>query len=168
VDHLRELGHECIAFISGPPALHSARTRREAFLSKLNSAGRTRSEPIVVEGDHTVDGGLAAMQTLLAQNPRCSAVIGSNDLSAIGALRAIHRAGLRIPEDISLVGFDDIHLADFTEPPLTTIRLSRTDVAMRAISWLIAEIEEREPPAKLTSPIETHLVIRQSTAHISG
>lgn len=168
VDHLRELGHEHIAFISGPQALYSAQTRREAFLAKLKTAGRTGSEPNVVEGDHTVDGGLAAMQTLLAKEPRCSAVIGSNDLSAIGALRAIHRAGLRIPEDISLVGFDDIHLADFTEPPLTTIRLSRIDVATRAISWLIAEIEERQPPEKLASPIETRLVIRQSTARVNG
>jgi LacI family transcriptional regulator len=168
VDHLRGLGHECIAFISGPQALYSAQTRREAFLAKVKTGGQTGSEPNVVEGDHTVDGGLIAMQTLLAKHPRCSAVIGSNDLSAIGALRAIHRAGLRIPEDISLVGFDDIHLADFTEPPLTTIRLSRIDVATRAISWLIAEIEERQPPEKLVSPIETHLVIRQSTARVNG
>ncbi|HXR78808.1 MAG TPA: LacI family DNA-binding transcriptional regulator [Bryobacteraceae bacterium] len=168
VDHLRELGHECIAFISGPQALYSAQTRREAFLAKLKTAGQAGSEPNVVEGDHTVDGGLIAMQRLLATHPRCSAVIGSNDLSAIGALRAIHRAGLRVPEDISLVGFDDIHLADFTEPPLTTIRLSRIDVATRAISWLIAEIEERQPPEKLVSPIETHLVIRQSTARVNG
>jgi LacI family transcriptional regulator len=168
VDHLRELGHERIAFISGPRALYSAQTRREAFLAKLKTAGQTGSEPNVVEGDHTVDGGLIAMQRLLAKRPRCSAVIGSNDLSAIGALRAIHRAGLRVPEDISLVGFDDIHLADFTEPPLTTIRLSRIDVATRAISWLIAEIEERQPPEKLVSPIETHLVVRQSTARVNG
>jgi Transcriptional regulators len=168
VNHLRGFGHERIAFISGPQALYSAQTRREAFRVKFGEHGGTGSEPSIVEGNHTVDGGLAAMQSLLANGARCSAVIASNDLSAIGALRAIHGAGLRVPQDISLVGFDDIHLADFTEPPLTTIRLSRVEVAKRAISWLIAEIEERQPPEKLISPVETHLVIRQSTARVNG
>lgn len=171
VDHLRDLGHERIAFISGPQALYSAQTRREAFLVKFGEHDRAGAGPGIIEADHTVDGGLAAMQKLLANSGVCSAVLASNDLSAIGALRAIHRAGLRVPEDISLVGFDDIHLADFTEPPLTTIRLSRVEVAKQAISWLIAEIEERELPEKLASPIATYLVIRQSTArrnNISG
>ncbi len=164
VDHLMDLGHRRIAFISGPQGLHSAQIRRAAFLEHVKQSGADCHQCVAVDGDHTVDGGLATMEGLLATDPGPTAVLASNDLSAIGALRAVHRSGLRVPDDISIIGFDDIHLAEFTEPPLTTIRLSRTEVAERAVSWLLDEIEARDTNGQPAPPIETHLVLRQTTA----
>jgi LacI family transcriptional regulator len=118
---------------------------------------------LAVPGDFTVDGGYSAMKTVLAGPDIPTAVIGGNDLSTIGALRAIHRAGLNVPRDISIIGFDDIHLAEFTEPPLTTIRLPRDEMARRVVSWLIAEIEDPATSADLGPPLETKLIVREST-----
>jgi len=166
LDHLISLGHRRIAFISGPQGLPSAQTRCEAFMHHLEERGVDCNECVIVAGDHTVDGGLATMEALLAREVRPSAVMASNDLSAIGALRAVHRAGLQVPKDISVIGFDDIHLAEFTEPPLTTIRLSRTEVAEWAVSWLLDEIAHRGMEDRSWPAIETRLVLRQSTAPV--
>lgn len=164
VDYLMSLGHRRIAFISGPQGLPSAQIRCAAFLDHLEQSGADCDHCTVVNGDHTVDGGLAAMERLMAEDSTPTAVMASNDLCAIGALRAVHRAGLRVPDDISIIGFDDIHLAEFTEPPLTTVRLSRTEVAEWAVSWLLDEIEGRDTENQSWPPIETRLVVRQSTA----
>jgi LacI family transcriptional regulator len=103
------------------------------------------------------------MNELLRRSEMPTAVIAGNDLSAIGALRAVHRAGLRVPQDISIIGFDDIHLAEFTEPPLTTIRLPRNEIAARVVSWLVAAIEDLSSSIEFGQPLETALVLRQST-----
>jgi len=112
----------------------------------------------VQEGDHTVDGGLAAMGRMLEAQCSPTALLASNDLTAIGVMRAVRRAGLSVPRDISIVGFDDIRLAQFTEPPLTTVRLSREDLAEHAFHALVPDDE-----AKPESVVETHLVIRETT-----
>src|ERR1039457_5464408 len=141
VEHLSGLGHRRIAFISGPDSLASARERRDAFLRLLSDPcfGAWR-ETATEEGNHKVDGGLKAMLRLLARAPRPTAVMASNDLTAIGAMRAIRQRGLRVPEDISVVGFDDIQMAEFTEPPLTTVRLLRTEIARLACDALVQSI----------------------------
>ena len=102
------------------------------------------------------------MERLLALPKRPTAVLASNDLTAIGALRAIYNAHLRIPEDISLVGFDDIYLSQFTQPALTTIRLSRTEVAEKAFNALTALINGKSQKGH-EYHVETHLIIRSST-----
>jgi LacI family transcriptional regulator len=163
LDHLIELGHTKCAFISGPSGLPSAKIRMTAFLDYFSRNSIPKANAIVVPGDFTVDGGLAAMNSLLAQPDLPTAVIAGNDLSAIGALHAIHRAGLKVPGDISIIGFDDIHLAEFTEPPLTTIRVPREDVANRVFSWLISQIEGAPQCEALGDLVETVLVRRQST-----
>jgi len=112
----------------------------------------------VEEGAHTVYGGLDAMARMLESQSPLTAVLTSNDLMAIGAMRAVRRAGLSVPDDISIVGFDDIQLADFTEPPLTTVRLPRIELAEQAFHALLRGAEE-QPKVK----VETHLVIREST-----
>jgi LacI family transcriptional regulator len=158
VEHLVALGHERIAFVSGPAGLQSAQVRRDAFLKALHRYGigdRRR----VVEGDHKVSGGLAAMERLLALAERPTAVLASNDLTAIGMMRAVRRAGLSVPRDISIVGFDDIWLAEFTEPPLTTVRLSRLELAEKACCALVGT-----SAGQRVFPVETHLVLRESTA----
>lgn len=163
VDHVVELGHRHIAFISGPLDLHSARTRRQAFLEAMRAHGLSPEKKMVREGTHTAEGGREAMQGLLRLSKKPTAVIASNDWTAIGALNAIASAGLRVPQDISLVGFDDIPLVSYTTPPLTSVQISAADVgsvAFQALFGLIAgdriEGDVYQIPAKL--------VIRASTA----
>ena len=102
------------------------------------------------------------MERLLALAQRPTAVLASNDLTAIGAMRAIHNAKLRIPEDISLIGFDDIYLSQFTQPALTTIQLSRTEVAEKAFNALTALTNVKSRKGQ-EYHVETSLIIRSST-----
>ena len=167
VDHLLQLGHRKIAFISGPLALKSARIRRQAYLECLQSAGLLEDEGLITEGDHTIDGGLEAMTRLLEGATAPTAVLASNDLTAIGSMRAVRGKGLIVPGDVSVIGFDDIHFAAFTEPPLTTVALSRWELAESAFRALMRYIEPQDSAktvrgAKYTlTPV---LMLRQSTA----
>lgn len=163
VQHIVSLGHKRIGFISGPLTLKSARTRRSAFLKCMSACGISDRHRNVVEGNHKIDGGGIAMAQLLALPDPPTAVLTSNDLTAIGALRAIHRAGLRVPEDISVVGFDDIELSQFTQPPLTTIRLSREELGRKAFAALFETVEGLRPTGQQMK-ISTSLVLRESTA----
>jgi DNA-binding LacI/PurR family transcriptional regulator len=165
VEHLLALGHRRIGFISGPLTLKSASIRRTAFLECLTRKGILEDEDLVTEGDHMIDGGLAAMSRLLDLPNPPTAVLTSNDLTAIGALRAVHRKGLNVPKDVSVIGFDDIHFAEFTEPPLTTVALSRRELAEKAIFALLRHIEPTpgQPGHGAEYTITPTLVIRQST-----
>jgi DNA-binding LacI/PurR family transcriptional regulator len=162
VDHLSALGHRRIGFISGPMSLKSARTRRSAFLQCLQADGLAGDEGLIVEGDHKINGGEVAMYRLLQLKKRPTAVLTSNDLTAFGALRAIHHAGLRVPEDISMVGFDDIDLVQFTQPPLTTVRLPRAELGAIAFNALFRILGGESEKGSRYS-IGTHLVVRAST-----
>jgi LacI family transcriptional regulator len=117
----------------------------------------------VVEGNHKVDGGEVAMMKLLSLAKPPTAVLTSNDLTAIGALRAINRVGLRVPDDISVVGFDDIELSQFTQPPLTTIRLSRDELGRKAFDALYETVEGTQSRGQEIK-VNTRLVLRESTA----
>jgi LacI family transcriptional regulator len=165
MEHLLNLGHRRIGFITGPLNLKSACMRRSAFLECLRSMGML-DEGLVTEGDHTIDGGLEAMTALLHSANPPTGVLTSNDLTAIGALRAVHRRGWSVPADISIVGFDDIHFARFTEPPLTTVALSRRLLAEKAIHALLQHLEtgHRERPSHGAEySVLPVLVIREST-----
>lgn len=167
VEHLLHLGHRRIGFISGPLALTSARIRRSAFLECLARTGILDHENLVIEGDHTIDGGLGAMTRLLDSGLPPTAVLSSNDLTAIGAMRAVRRKRWSVPDDISVIGFDDIHFAEFTEPPLTTVALSRRELAEKAIYALRQHIEPREgeiPAHGAEYRVAPTLVVRQSTS----
>lgn len=161
VEHLASLGHTRIAFISGPMELKSAQIRHNAFRSGMRRKGLPYVAELVLTGDHRTEGGRAAMTKLL-QMKRCpTAVLGSNDLTAIGAIGAIHQAGLRVPQDISVVGCDDIELSNFTQPPLTTIRIPRNELATRAFTALFAVSQGGETGR--TYRIDASLVLREST-----
>jgi len=165
VDHLCGLGHSRIAFISGPLRLESVSERRDAFLKHLTEPrGGARRKPLVEEGNHKVDGGFKAMLRVLDRAPGTTAVIASNDLTAIGALRAIRQRGLRVPQDISVVGFDDIQMAQFTEPPLTTVKLVRTEIARLACEALLHTIKSHGTGVEFR--MGTALVVRESTGPV--
>lgn len=164
VQHLSALGHRDIAFISGPLHLHSAQSRVTAFSHSLKECGISPHPKWLIEGDHTLEGGIAAMEKLLATNPRPTAVMCSNDMTAIGVLHKLYRSGLRVPDDISVIGFDDIHIAQVTIPPLTTIRMSRFSLARSAFAALRAHVENPEASTlQREYPIQTDLIVREST-----
>ena len=163
VDHVVALGHRRIAFITGPLDLHSARTRRQAFLDGLRAHALTVDPKLIREGTHTAEGGQQAMTFLLRGPKRATAVVCSNDWTAIGALHAIDAAGLRVPEDISVVGFDDIPLARYTSPPLTSVRMSAGDVGSTAFDALFRLIGGEGLEGDVYQ-VPTQLVVRASTA----
>jgi LacI family transcriptional regulator len=163
VDHVVELGHKRVGFITGPLDLHSARTRRQAFLDGMRAHGIKPDPKLVREGTHTAEGGQHAMSAILRSPKRPTAVVCSNDWTAIGALHAIDAAGLRVPEDVSLVGFDDIPLASYTSPPLTSVRMSAGDVGSTAFEALFRLIGGERLEGDIYQ-VPTKLVIRESTA----
>jgi LacI family transcriptional regulator len=167
VQHIVSLGHKRIGFISGPHTLQSARTRRSAFLKCISDCGIKDQRRIVVEGNHKVEGGDTAMTHMLSLSDPPTAVLASNDLSAIGALRAITRAGLRVPDDISLIGFDDIEFSQCTQPPLSTIRLSRAELGQKAFDALFRHLDGQAKGGE-DIPVSTGLILRQSTAIVNG
>ena len=169
VQHLAALGHRNIAFISGPARLHSAQSRLAAFTKSMKECGMAPDAALLVQGDHTLEGGVSAMEKLLTLETRPTAVVCSNDMTAIGVLHKLYRTGLRVPDDISVIGFDDIHLAQFMLPPLTTVQMSCKDLAAAAVEALRAGIEPDHPKAaKKEWQIPTRLVVRQSTDFPSG
>jgi len=165
LQHLLSLNHRRIAFITGPLQLSSAQMRQSAFISGLKEVGITAPRDLIVHGDHRIAGGAAAMRDLLQVSPRPTAVLASNDMMAIGALGAIHEAGLKVPADISLVGFDDIAFARLTYPPLTTVALSREQMAVSALT-AIERMMGGESAAREDYSIATKLMVRGSTRAI--
>ena len=169
VQHLAALGHRQIAFISGPMRLHSAQSRLAAFTKSMQECGISPDSSQIVEGDHTLEGGVAAMEKLLAQEHMPTAVVCSNDMTAIGVLHKLYRTGLRVPDDISVIGFDDIHIAEVMMPPLTTVQMSRLDIAKAAFGALRSQVETPEAShGKREFDIPTELIVRESTGFPRG
>ena len=163
VRHLVSLGHRRISFVSGPPHLSSIRKRLDAF-----RASRARYLPggaggEVYVGDLKLEGGRRAAREMLAGGARPTAVVAANDLMALGAMREFLSAGLSIPRDVSVVGFDDISFAALAEPPLTTVCLPRGELGRRAVEALTATIEHPERQG-VEVHVRTYLVERGSTA----
>jgi DNA-binding LacI/PurR family transcriptional regulator len=169
VQHLAALGHRDIAFISGPLHMRSAVARRDAFLKSMSELGLTVPREHIIEGTHTMEGGIKATEHLLLSGEMPTAIVCSNDMTAIGVLHGLHRTTHKVPDDISVIGFDDIHLAQFVLPPLTTVQMSCKRIAAAAIQALRFGIEPGLPQAQQTEwPIPTHLVVRQSTSFPRG
>lgn len=164
IEHLHSLGHTSIGYIAGPTRYHSANIRRKAFEKGMQQRSLSIPTHFIQKGDHTIGGGYQAMVKMLAGKPLPKAVITSNDLTAIGALRAIHEQGLRVPDDISLIGFDDITVSSYTQPPLTSVRIPRNEIAETAFHALVQMSKKSKASVH---PIRTELVIRQSTAPAS-
>lgn len=165
VQHLAALRHERLAFITGPLNLKSAKTRKDAFEESVREIG-TRAEPeYIVEGDHTMEGGMTAFKRLASLRSRPTAIMCSNDLTAIGVMREAFDYGIAIPQELSVVGFDDVRLAQFIIPPLTTVQMSQTELAKLAFKALLKEVERDIPAPNGTEyTLNTDLVLRKSTA----
>jgi DNA-binding LacI/PurR family transcriptional regulator len=162
VQHLAALRHTRIAFISGPRQLKSAVARREAFVHAMTEIGL--GADLIIDGTHTLEGGMGALNQLIALTSQPTAILCSNDMTAIGVMREAYDHNLRIPADLSLIGFDDIRLAQFTTPPLTTVQMSQTELAKLAFQALLNEMEGGFNSGHAQEyKLITNLVLRQST-----
>jgi LacI family transcriptional regulator len=154
VRHLAALGHERIAFITGPARNNDAEQRRRGFRAGVKTRG---VEAIEIAGDFTEESGYEAARQIAALEPRPTAVFAANDSMAIGALSGFRDAGLRVPDEMALVGFDDVPIARFLDPPLTTVKVPIAELGRRGLLLLIGE-----PSAHSPARLETSLVVRRS------
>lgn len=169
VQHLAALRHERIAFISGPLLLKSAAARKNAFVQSMEEIGLSANPELIIEGDHTLEGGMKAMAALLSGPVRPTAIMCSNDTTAIGVMRKSYDDKIAIPHDISLIGFDDIRMAQFVLPPLTTVRMSQSVLAKLAFEALLSDVQRDTPAPQGTEyALQTSLVLRESTAMAQG
>lgn len=160
LEHLVKLGHRRIAYIGGPVQLHSAQRRRDAFHECAVQMGLDAQTTI--DADFTVKGGYFACAKLLAGSAP-TAIVAGNDLTAIGVLHRAYDGGLRVPDDLSVVGFDDILFAEFTQPALTTVSVPRIEigrVAFQALWTMMADPSR----AGREYRVGTKLIARQTTA----
>ncbi len=165
VQHLAALRHERIAFIAGPLSLRSAQARKDAFEESMREIGASADLELVVEGDHTMEGGMKAFAQLANLKVRPTAVMCSNDMTAVGVMREAFEYGISIPEELSVVGFDDVRLAQFMIPPLTTVQMSQSELAKLAFRALLTDVERETPAPNGTGYVlNTDLVLRRSTA----
>ncbi|HEX3987146.1 MAG TPA: LacI family DNA-binding transcriptional regulator [Acidobacteriaceae bacterium] len=165
VQHLAALGHRRIAFVTGPPRLHSAQSRLAAFRNSLGECGIRVEDKLIIEGDHTMEGGMAAAEKIKAREILPTAIMCSNDMLAIGVLHELAHSGVRVPDEVSIIGFDDIHMASMMIPPLTSIQMSRAALASGAVSALRGHLEGAP---KREYRIDTQLVVRESTGFPRG
>lgn len=161
--HLIELGHKRIGMITNASMEYtSARERHQGYVHALKEAGLPFDDSLFREGAYTPASGFAAMNELLDQESTPTAVFVASDVVAIGAVQAIKNHNLRIPQDISIIGFDDIPMAAFFDPPLTTIRLPAYEIGRKAGENLIHQVLGTEPGAR-QELLNTELIIREST-----
>lgn len=164
VGHLVELGHRHIGIVTNASLDYtSAQHRLAGYRQALEQAGLPTDAALVRTGNFTPASGVAAMKELLELNPRPTAVFAASDVVAMGAMQAIKRAGLRIPEDVAVVGFDDVPLVGFYDPPLTTIRLPAYGLGWAAGERLVRVIQGDELDQRGVF-LETELIVRESSA----
>jgi len=164
VQHLVALGHRNVCEISGPLRWNDARERHETLRSTLAAAGIEPGPSI--ESDWTAAGGFAAAQRLLATRAPCTALVVGNDQMALGAIRALRDAGIRVPEDVSVTGFDDIPEAAYFDPPLTTVRQDFEALGQQCVEYLTNVIKAPQTPRHQRVLYPT-FVVRSSTAEPS-
>jgi LacI family transcriptional regulator len=167
VEHLLKLGHRRIGMIEGNPALRSSQLRLQGYQDALNAAGILPDPTLIRPGDFSQRRGFAAAGELLDLPEPPTAIFAANDVSAFGAYDAIKHRGLRIPEDLSVVGFDDIFQAAQVFPPLTTVRQPALEMGTAGTRLLLSMIQGLEPAVRQLE-LPTELVVRASTGPYRG
>ncbi len=160
--HLAELGHTRIAFVKGPEENADATERLRAYRRALRLIGAVRSAELEFAGDFSEESGFAAGLQILAATPRPTAVFASNDAMAVGVLSALSESGFSVPRDFSVVGFDDIPIARYLAPPLTTVKVDMAELGRRAFELLFESIGGGAAHTPRHECIPTTLVVRQS------
>ncbi|MET9251186.1 LacI family DNA-binding transcriptional regulator [Nonomuraea sp. NPDC003709] len=161
--HLLDLGHRRIALITGPDWALSSRARLDGYRTALDLAGVPVDPELIGSGDFVIEGGLAQAHRLLRLPDPPTAIFASNDGEAVGVYRAAYELGLRIPGDLSVVGFDDLPSVQWAVPPLTTVRQPLIEMAATATAMLM-KLAQGEPLAQTRVELGTELIVRASTA----
>jgi LacI family transcriptional regulator len=162
IEHLLGLGHRRIAILTGYPDAMASRARLSGYRAGLATAEVDLSPDLELPGDFTFDSGLELGERVLALRPRPTAVVAASDFQALGVLEAARRAGLRIPEDLSVVGFDDLIMAQMSSPPLTSVRQPLDLMGAAAVETIAALLAGSAPRSHHTE-LATRLVVRAST-----
>lgn len=165
--HLTSLGHRRVAMVAGPDEVLCCRARFDGYRAALEAAGLAVDPALVVRAELTREAGHAAAVDLLGRPDRPTAVFASNDLQALGVYQAAREAGLRIPDDLSVVGFDDLPVAALVEPPLTTVHQPLVEMAAAATELALA-LGRGETPPQVGLELATTLTVRRSTAPPNG
>jgi LacI family transcriptional regulator len=163
INHLHWLGHRKIAYVGGPARLRSAIRRLEAFRDSMAHQLPETTPLEIYEGDFRLEGGTRVAREMLALGNLPTAVVVANDMMALGLMKEFHERGLHVPDDISIVGFDDIAFAELSNPPLTTVCLPRVELGRKAVEALMATIEHPESRG-VEINVSTYLILRDSTA----
>ena len=161
--HLIELGHERIAMLMGPTHSYDARERLRGYRAALEDSGLPTDPALELAGDFTPEAGYTAAHKLIELDPRPTAVFGANDQSTIVLMSVVRTFGIKIPEELSVVGFDDIPASRYSAPPLTSVRVPISEVGRTAITRLVEVIRE-EPASPSSHILPVELIIRESTA----
>ncbi|CAN5640147.1 LacI family DNA-binding transcriptional regulator [soil metagenome] len=162
--HLLELGHRRLAFIGPASESHTFRMRERGFVAELREAGIPLPSARLRRARPSVAGGEGAMRALLREDEGTTAVFCANDLTALGALKAGAAAGMTVPEGLSVVGCDDIEMARYVTPELTTVRVPARGLGARAARLLLLTLDGRDTGALTGKPLEVQLVLRGTTA----
>jgi LacI family transcriptional regulator len=162
-NYLEALGHRRIGLIAGPPQYRSAHERALGFTSALEARGVTIPPEMIVEGAYTFDSGVACAEALLARRPRPTAIFACNDEMAAGVYKAAYRLKISIPEELSVVGFDDSPLATRLSPSLSTIRMPIRDMGRLAAAKLIPVKVPDEADTAIVTRVTLHLIVRDSS-----
>jgi len=165
VQHLVALRHERISFITGPLELKSAVARRDAFIQSMKELGMLVDAELVVEGNHSLEGGESALAKLLKLKSPPTAVLCSNDLTAIGVMRKSYAERISIPAELSVVGFDNTRFSQYILPPLSTVEMSQAEIGRLAFQALLNDVQREQPNEQGTEyHLKTHFILRDSTA----
>jgi LacI family transcriptional regulator len=160
VRHLHQLGHTSIGLVSGPPELHPARARERGFIDQMTALGLGPGH--CARQPFTEEGGARAATELLAFSPAPTALYCGTLSQAIGALHTIHALGLRVPEDVSIISYDDLPLADYLDPPLTTVAMPLLELGALAVDAVLSQLAGAEPQ-DVAIPTKPTVVARAST-----
>lgn len=164
--HLLALGHRRIACVSGGSDLSPSAERLTGYQQQLAQSGIPLDETLIIKGDFQYEGGYAAAQQLLALAEPPTAIFACNDLMAVGIISAATQMGVHIPDDLSVVGFDDVRLASFINPPLTTIAQPKYEIGVLATEMLLARTQNLDAPPRVER-LDTKLIVRGSTAPLA-
>jgi len=165
--HLVQLGHRRIGHLAGKPTVSTGVMRRRGYLAALTEGGLTPDPRLVIESGYTEEGGVRAAERLLALEDRPTAIFAVTDMTAVGALGAARRMGLRIPEEVAIVGYNDIPLASRMVPALTTVHVPIHDFGSAAARLLLQQIETGEPTRRRVV-FNPELIVRGSTVAGAG
>lgn len=164
IKYLSDMGHKRVGFLSGLQIILPENVRYECYLDSIKKYGLVYDQSLIVDGEYPYDtthrSGYDSMKKLLSRETRVTAVFATNDLMAFGAIKAVKEAGLAVPDDISVVGCDDIFLTECIDPPLTTLRARKKEMGRQAMNLILNEIKEKKSASVM---LDMDLVIRGST-----